>query len=192
MAFDRSYYQRFYFDPRTAVTTRTQVARRARLVAAALRYLDLPVRSILDAGCGVGAMRAPLLRALPGARYLGLEVSDYLCARYGWKQGAIQDFRSRQRFDLVICDDVLQYLDDRAARRALRALARACRGALFFGALTEEDWNGNCDRAATDETPWIRPAEWYRKELRRSFTPAGCGVWIRLGTPVVLWELDRG
>ena len=191
MLFDHAYYQRFYFDPRTAVTTRAQTANRARLISACLRYLDLPVAHILDAGCGTGALRGPLLRQFRTAKYLGLEVSRYLCDRYGWQQGAIQDFRSRRRFDLVICEDVLQYLDDRAARRAIRNLGAACRGALYFGALTQEDWEENCDRAATDKTPWLRKGEWYRRELKRSFLPVGCGMWVRLKTKVVLWELDR-
>ena len=68
MSFDAAYYQRYYFDPRSAVTTRAQTARRARLIAACLRYLDLPVRRILDAGCGVGALHRPLLRQLKGRR----------------------------------------------------------------------------------------------------------------------------
>lgn len=190
MKFDKAYYQRFYFNPRSAVTTPAQAAARARLVAACVRYLDLPVRRILDAGCGIGALRKPLLRELPGARYVGIEVSDYLCERYGWQRGTVQDLRVRGQFDLVICYDVLQYLDDAAARRAIRNLARACRGALHFGALTSEDWADNCDQHATDKTPWLRPGDWYRRELGRWFVPVGCGVWVHRETPVSLWNLD--
>jgi len=68
---------------------------RARLIAAATQYVGLPVRRILDAGCGIGLLRAPLKRFLPRAAYTGLEMSEYLCARYGWRQGAIQDWRGR-------------------------------------------------------------------------------------------------
>jgi hypothetical protein len=32
--FDRDYYQRFYFDPRTAVVSRAEMNARARLIAA--------------------------------------------------------------------------------------------------------------------------------------------------------------
>src|ERR1700722_11538557 len=101
MAFDRDYYQRFYFNPRTAVTSRTEMIARARLIVGCLRYIDLPVATILDAGCGVGLLRAPLKRSLRRADYVGLEYSAYLCERYGWRQGSIETFRSRQRFDLV-------------------------------------------------------------------------------------------
>src|SRR4051812_37841990 len=176
--FGRAYYQRFYLDARTAVTTAAQTRARARLIAACLRYLDIPVQRILDVGCGTGALRRPLLRELQGATWLGVEASPYLCGRFGWQQGAIQDLRVRGRFDLVVCYDVLQYLDDRDARRAIRNLRRVCRGALHFGALTREDWESNCDRSATDRTRWMRPGDWYRQELGRGFVPAGLGMWL--------------
>ena len=192
MPFDRAYYERYYLNPSTAVTTRAEVQARARLIAACLGYLEIPVRRILDAGCGIGALRRPLLRQLKGATYVGLEVNDYICKRYGWRQGAIQDFHSRARFDLVICNDVLQYLDDAESRRAIRNLESVCRGALYFGALTKEDWEDNCDRPLTDKTPWLRPDSWYRRELKRGFVSIGCGIWVHNETPVSLWSLERG
>ncbi|HEY7929971.1 MAG TPA: class I SAM-dependent methyltransferase, partial [Steroidobacteraceae bacterium] len=145
MPFDRAYYQRFYFNPRTAVTSRAEMGARARLIAGCVDYVGLPVRSILDAGCGIGLLRAPLQRSLRRARYVGLEYSEYLCERYGWLQGSVDSFRTRERFDLVVCYDVLQYLSAAQARRAIANLARWCRGALYFGALTNEDWRDNCD-----------------------------------------------
>src|SRR5690242_4414168 len=74
-AFDAAFYRRFYFDPRTKVTTREETAARARTVAALVEHLELPVRTILDAGCGLGWMRRPLLRAFSRAKYTGIEVS---------------------------------------------------------------------------------------------------------------------
>jgi SAM-dependent methyltransferase len=192
MAFDRAYYERFYRNPRTAVTSREEMRQRAALIAAGADYVGLPVRSILDAGCGVGLLRAPLLRHFKRAEYLGLEYSEYLCRRYRWQQGAIQDFRTRKRFDVVICYDVLQYLDAADARRAIARLARVCRGALYFGALTLEDWRHNCDRSRTDRISGLRTGQWYRRELRRYFEPLGLGLWTRRGAPLTLWELDRG
>jgi hypothetical protein len=120
-----------------------------------------------------------------------VETSPWLCARFGWKRGTVQDLRVRGRFDLVVCDDVLQYLDDRDARRAIGNLRRVCRGALYFGALTREDWEANCDRTSTDPTPWLRPGDWYRRELARGFVPAGMGLWLHHRTPVALWDLER-
>lgn len=190
MAFDREYYQRFYFDPRTAVTTRAEMRARARLIAGCVDYVGLPVRRILDAGCGVGLLRAPLRRALRRASYVGLEYSAWLCQRYGWRQGSIASYRTRERFDLVICYDVLQYLSAPEARRAIANLASLCRGALYFGALTREDWQHNCDQSRTDPIPGLRTGRWYRRELSRAFRPLGCGMWLKRDLNVTLWELD--
>jgi SAM-dependent methyltransferase len=188
--FDKDYYQRFYFNPRTAVTSRAEMRDRAALIAACVDYAGLPVRRILDAGCGVGLLRAPLLRRLRRAQYVGLETSAYLCRRYGWRQGTLQTLRSRERFDLVICYDVLQYLKAAEARQAIANLARVCRGALYFGALTSGDWRNNCDQSRTDHIPGLRAASWYRRELGRHFSPLGCGMWLRRAAPVTLWDLD--
>jgi SAM-dependent methyltransferase len=190
MAFDRDYYQRFYFNPRTAVTSRAEMRARARLIAACTEYVGLPVRRILDAGCGVGLLRAPLRRALRKAEYVGLEVSEYLCQRYGWQQGSIATLRTRQRFDLVICYDVLQYLSPPEARRAIVNLSRVCLGALYFGALTVEDWRNNCDQSRTDQIAGLRPGAWYRRELARAFRPLGCGMWLKRNLGISLWDLD--
>jgi 2-polyprenyl-3-methyl-5-hydroxy-6-metoxy-1,4-benzoquinol methylase len=190
MAFDQAYYQRFYFDRRTAVTSRSEMRARARLISSCLGYIGMPVGSILDAGCGVGLLRAPLLQSHKRASYTGLEFSDYLCKRYGWRQGSIDTFRSRQRFDLVICYDVLQYLSAARAQRAIANLAKLCRGALYFGALTREDWRDNCDQDRTDRIPGLRPGSWYRRELSSSFRQLGCGMWIKRDLPLTLWNLD--
>jgi 2-polyprenyl-3-methyl-5-hydroxy-6-metoxy-1,4-benzoquinol methylase len=190
MAFDQDYYQRFYYNPRTAVTSRAEMRARGRMIAACAQYVGLPVKSILDAGCGVGLLKAPLTRAFPAARYVGLEYSEYLCKRYGWRQGSVATLRTRERFDLVVCYDVLQYLGVQEARRAIANLARVCRGALYFGALTTEDWRDNCDQSRTDRIPGLRPGAWYRRELKRAFRPVGCGVWLKRNVNLTLWDLD--
>src|ERR1700751_5441931 len=132
MQFSRDYYQRYYFDPRTAVASRSEMRARAQLIAACPAHLQLPVRLILDAGCGTGLLRAAMRRLLPRAHYVALESSEYLCRRYGWLRGRIEDYRPRAPFDLVICYDVLQYLDAASAQRALENLPRLCRGVLYF------------------------------------------------------------
>jgi 2-polyprenyl-3-methyl-5-hydroxy-6-metoxy-1,4-benzoquinol methylase len=190
MAFDRDYYRRFYYNPRTAVTSRAEMAARARLIAGCVQYVGLPVKEILDVGCGVGLLRAPLKRALPKAQYVGLEFSDYLCRRYGWRRGSVATLRLRERFDLVICYDVLQYLSPKEAKRAIANLARVCRGALYFGALTLEDWRDNCDQTRTDRIAGLRPGAWYRRELARTFRPIGCGIWLKRELRLTLWNLD--
>lgn len=189
--FDRDYYRRYYLDPRTAVGSPHEARARAHLIAALADHIGLPVRTILDAGCGIGQLRAPLLERLPRARYAGLEASEYLCARYGWEQGSVESYRAPVPFDLVICYDVVQYLPDRAAARALANLTRLTRGVLYFSALTRTDWRVNCDRRRTDRAVHMRPGEWYRERLRRGFREVGAGFWARRGAPLIIWELER-
>ena len=190
-SFDAAFYRRFYFDPRTQVTTRADANGRARTVAALVEHLDLPVRTILDAGCGLGWMRKPLLRAFPHASYIGIEVSRLMCERYGWTHASIASYRTRKRFDLVICDDVLQYLTDVEAARAIANLGRLCRGAMFLQAPTREDWQHNADRSCSDEDIHLRPTSWYRTRLARRFRHAGFGLYVRRSLPLLQWELSR-
>ncbi len=188
--FDRAYYQRYYLDPRTCVTSRHQMKMRARLIAAQAGYLGLPVRTILDAGCGVGMLRAPLRRSLPGASYTGLEFSAYLCTRYGWIQGSIETYSPQRPFDLVVCYDVLQYLDARSAARALSNLGSVCQGLLYISALTLADWRDNCDQSRTDSDVHLRAGEWYRRRLRRAFREIGAGFWLHRDLDVAVWEME--
>lgn len=189
--FDAGFYRRFYLDPKTRVVTRAEMARRADLVAAFARHGEFPVKRILDVGCGLGLMRAALERHFPKASYTGLEVSEYLCRKYGWEQGSAATFSSPHPFDLVICYDVLQYLSTREAAAALRNLGRLCRGVLHFGVLTTEDWELYCDRTNTDRHVHIRPGAWYRRRLAPDFINAGSGMFVRRGAPIHLWELDQ-
>lgn len=188
--FNHEYYRRYYYDPRTAVTTPREMQARARLIAAFTDHVGMPVRRLLDAGCGTGLLRTPLKRLLPRAEYVCLEGSAYLCSRYGWEHGLIEEYRSSAAFDLVICYDVLQYLEARAAARALGNFARLCRGVLYFSALTRRDWEWNCDPARTDSNVHLRPAGWYRQRLQRNFREIGAGFWLRRGVPLTVWELE--
>jgi SAM-dependent methyltransferase len=188
--FDAAYFRRFYFERETRVVTREEMRARAELIVAILRQAQHPIRSILDAGCGIGMLKPAFARVLARARYVGLESSDYLCRRFGWVQGSVVDFKPAVPFDLVVCYDVLQYLDDRAAARAMANLARLSRVAVYFSALTIEDWRKNCDRSRTDRDVNMRPAAWYRARLRRNFRYRGFGVWIRKNKATVRWALE--
>jgi SAM-dependent methyltransferase len=190
MQFDRDYYRRYYYDPRTAVATRAEMRARARLIAAFAAHVGLPLRRILEAGCGTGLLRAELRKLVPRAHYTALDASEYLCRRHGWRLGRIEEFRTPKPFDLLVCYDVLQYLDTPSAERALRNFARLTRGALYFSALTRGDLEVNADRSRTDPDVYLRSARWYRTRLRRHFREAGLGLWLRRGAPLTLWELE--
>jgi SAM-dependent methyltransferase len=189
-AFDAEYFRRFYFDPATRVTSAAEMHARAALIVAALRHAKLPLRRILDAGCGVGLLRDAFAKLAPRALYTGLERSEYLCGRYGWIRGSVADYRPRAPFDLVVSYDVLQYLTDREAAQALANLARLSRGALYFSALTREDWRANCDTARTDRSVHLRTGAWYIRRLRRNFRYLGLGLWTARQVSALLWELE--
>src|SRR5256884_6332933 len=133
--FGREYYRRYYLDPRPAVATRREMQARARLIVALTGHVGLPVRRILEAGCGTGMLRAALRRRLPRAHYVALESSEYLCRRYGWERGRIETYRAAAPFDLGICYDVLQYLQAAAARRGPANLGRRGPGGLYLNPL---------------------------------------------------------
>jgi 2-polyprenyl-3-methyl-5-hydroxy-6-metoxy-1,4-benzoquinol methylase len=187
--FDEAYYKRYYFDSRTAVTSKTEMRVRGELIGAYANHIGLPVRRLLDAGCGIGLLRPALTRAFPNAEYTGLEYSEYLCQRYGWTQGSLADWAANP-FDLVVCYDVLQYLDDYTAARAIANLGRLTRGMLYLSALTTRDWRENCDRTRTDRDVHLRDADWYGSRLRRNFRPSGAGFWVRRGAPLTTWEME--
>jgi SAM-dependent methyltransferase len=189
--FGEAFFRKFYLNPATRVITAPEMQARAALIAGALQHCEIPVRSILDAGCGIGLLRKPFAKALPRARYTGLEVSEYLCSRYGWKQASIADFKPRKPYDLVVCYDVLQYLPDADAARSLANFANLTGAALYFSALTTQDWRKNCDRTRTDRAVRIRPGDWYRKRLRKSFRYIGFGVWLRKDATAILWDLEQ-
>jgi 2-polyprenyl-3-methyl-5-hydroxy-6-metoxy-1,4-benzoquinol methylase len=190
-SFDAAYFERFYRNARTRVVTPAEMTARAQLIVAALMHAQIPVRSILDVGCGVGLMRPALSRLLPRARYAGLDSSEYLCRRYGWIRGSAADFRPAEPYDLVICYDVLQYLGDREAGKAIDNFSRLTRAALYVSALTHKDARENCDRARTDLDVHLRSGGWYRRRLQRRFRHIGFGVWVRKNVSAILWEMER-
>lgn len=187
--FDKAYYDRFYRDPETRAVTPAATRRLAVFLAAYLRHLEIPVRQVLDLGCGTGGLLRALGRSFPKARTRGVEVSDYLCRTYGWEPGSVTDYGGDPA-DLVICNDVLGYLDDVACERALANLKRLAGGALYLGVLTREDL-ALCDRERTDAAQTARPAAWYRKRLAGDFLAVGGGLFLRQPVEVAVWHLER-
>lgn len=188
--FDKAYYDRFYRDSATRAASRHDADLQAAFIGAYLRHLRIPVRHVLDIGCGLGRLLDALGEAFPHATRLGIESSRYLCERYGWQAGALPDDVPSRSFDLVVCDDVLAYLDADEAAAAIATLARLTRKALFFGVLTEEDL-AICDASRTDTDVHLRPAAWYRRRLSRRFQAVGGGLWLRKPVDAPIWTLDR-
>jgi 2-polyprenyl-3-methyl-5-hydroxy-6-metoxy-1,4-benzoquinol methylase len=190
--FDRRYYERFYLDPKTRVTDQAALDRLGDFVCSYLKYLPLSVKRVLDLGCGIGLWQPVLARHFPEASYQGVEISEYLCQQYGWQQGSVVDYTSRTRFDLVVCQGVLPYLDAQSAKRAIDNLGALTRGALYLEAITQDDWDsGIIDKRRTDGSMLLRSASWYRRALRPHFDALGGGVWLSKRAKPALYALER-
>ena len=188
--FDKAYYDRYYRNPGTRVVKPREIQRQADFIAAYLRYLGVPINGIADIGCGLGRLLTALGQAFPKARTLGVESSRYLCAELGWEAGSLPDYPVVRQYDLVVCYDVLSYLEDHEAAYAIKTLNLLTRRALFFGALTEED-RDLCDPVRTDTDVYLRSNRWYRRRLDRHFEPVGGGLWLKKPVQAFIWTLDR-
>jgi SAM-dependent methyltransferase len=191
-AFNEAYYKRFYLDSRTRVRSSAAETRLASFVFGYLDHLGVPVRRVVDLGCGLGKWKGLLAKRHPRADYTGVEFSPYLCGKYGWNQGSAADFRGRGRYDLVLCQSVIQYLGDEDARRAVANMARLCRGAVYLEIITKRDWREHCDRKATDGKVHLREGAWYRDLLSPHFRNAGGGLFLPRDSGAVLYELESG
>lgn len=188
--FDEAYYEKFYKNRRTRVADRESCELLAGFVFSYLDYLRMPLRRVLDIGCGTGLWRREVRRRSPGARYVGVEHSEHACSKYGWEKGSVIDYRTEEEFDLVICQGVLQYLDDTEAAAALENLARLAPAALYLEVLTSEDWERNCNREITDGHVHLRSIAWYRERLRPHFRNCGGGLLLAKAAPAVLYEIE--
>ena len=178
--YDEAYFQHWY--RRSDIGGPQRLARKVALaVACAEYYLERPIRSVLDIGCGEGAWRAPLLKLRPKLAYLGFDSSDYAIARHGrarnlhWARFAdFEHLRPCAPVDLLICSDVLHYLDTRELDRGLPALAELCAGVAFIEVFTRGDG------AVGDEDAFKqRNAAFYRERLRGlGLHPLGSHCWL--------------
>jgi len=179
--YDRRYYERFYRARSTRVLSPGERRRRiAAVVALAEHHLGRRLRSALDVGCGPGLWGAELLRQRPRLRYTGLDPSPAAVAlaarRLGVRRGGLDelDTLGRRRFDLVICADVLHYLDAAAVRAALPALAARARGPLYLEVLTSAE-SVEGDRHGLRR----RPPSWYLREFASAgLAPAGLHLYL--------------
>jgi len=178
--YDAAWFEHWY--RRSGLGDRRRIARKVHLaVAMAEYYLERPIHTVLDVGCGEGAWRAPLLKLRPKLNYLGLDSSHYAVQRYGqlrnlhWaKFGDLQYLRPCAPVDLLICADVLHYVPSRELRRGLMGLAQLCGGLAFLETFCSEDaFDGD------QEGLHLRPGRWYRRNFRQvGLTAVGSHCWL--------------
>jgi SAM-dependent methyltransferase len=189
--FDAAYYERFYVDARTRAHSGPEVARLAQgLDGMASWLLQRPLASALEIGAGPGFLRDWFAKERPKVRYVSTDFSAHACEQFGHQRLDVARKKLRGTFDLVICQGVLQYLDDDACARALANLTAMTRALLYLEALTERDVREVCDPDGTDVDVHLRRGRFYREHLKPGFRQVGAGFWARLGGPVSLYELE--
>lgn len=191
-SFDAAYFRRYYESRRSRVYGKEQIDHLARGVTGLVGWFGGEIERVLDVGAGTGLWGAWFAEHLPAARYRSVDVSAYACAKYGHERRDISRWRARERFDLVVCQGVLPYLDDDACARAIANMAAMCRGFLYVEAITSKDLREVCDRTKTDVSVRARPAAFYRKLLRHHFERLGCGLHHVKGGDKLFYELERG
>lgn len=194
--YDADYFKRWYQADQAGGAAR--LARKVALaVSSAEYYLERPIRSVLDIGCGEGAWRAPLLKLRPRVQYLGFDSSAYAIQRYGRSRNLhmakVGDFawlRPCAPVDLLVCSDVMHYVPSRELRPALDGFAELTGGVAFLEAFSAEDeFDGD------HEGFQARPARWYRSGLKNAgFTALGSHCWLSptlAGHAAALERADR-
>jgi SAM-dependent methyltransferase len=145
--YDRSYFDRWYRNPRTRIHVNAGVERKARLAVHVAEYLlERPVKSVLDVGCGEGPWQPILARLRPGIRYAGIDSSEFAIRRWGRRRnlrlgsfGALDEAGLEGPYDLVVCSDVLHYVPSRELDRGLAAIRALLGGVAWFEMFTSSD-----------------------------------------------------
>lgn len=164
--YDQAYFDKWYRHPQHRVKSPAELARQVAFVLGSAEFvLGRPVKSVLDVGCGEGQWRAALRRHRPRVHYTGVDPSMYAVEKYGASRnlllGRIDTLDSlalRDRFDLVVCCGMLNYLTPRALELGVQQVAARVGGMAYLELFTSED-------AIEGDTDWPapRPAAWYRR-----------------------------
>lgn len=177
-SYDQAYFDHWYRSPTHRISQKSLLQRKVRLALAMAEYhLGHPVRSVLDVGCGEGAWRAVLLGRRPNLSYRGIDASGYAVARYGSRRnlcplrfGQLAQTRFGAPVDLLVCADLLHYLDAREIRQGLAGFAELCDGVAFVEVFARGD------EFVGDHLGFkARSAAWYREQLRAAGFRAGGG-----------------
>jgi len=186
--FDASYYRRFYRD--CPVHDRRRIAQLASGVTGLSAWWGISLRSVLDVGAGTGLWRDWFGAERPQVAYRSIDVSDYACRRYGHEQADISRWQPETPSDLVVCQGVLQYLDDASCSRAIGNLGAACRALLYLEVPTAGDLDEIIDPDATDLDIHWRAGSWYRRRLGRHFRCIGGGLYVARAAGLHFYELE--
>ncbi len=183
-AYDKAYYDKWYRHPEHRVITATKTARKAHLaLAVAEYYLERPVRTVLDVGCGEGQWQPVLKKLRPRLRYTGIDPSPYAVRRFGKRRHIVQGSFGNlpdlaDSYDLIICSDSLYYIPDDELIMGLHILAPRLAGVAFLEAYPQE-----ADLRGDTSGMHPRSAAFYRKIFRNAGLRP-CGSHCYVGPPL--------
>jgi predicted TPR repeat methyltransferase len=192
VAFDASYFRRYYESRRSRVYSDEQIDHLARGVTGMVQWFGGTIDRVLDVGAGTGLWGRWFRAHMKDVRYRSVDVSEYACATYGHERRDIARWRAKEKYDLVVCQGVLPYLDDGACAKAIANMAFMCKGFLYLEAITARDLREVCDRTRTDVRVFPRTRAAYRRALTRHFESLGCGLHHVRGGPALFYDLERG
>ncbi len=184
--YTKAYFDKWYRHPRHRVKSPTDIERQLRFVVSATEYLfERPVRKVLDVGAGEGNWSLALKKIRPGAKYYGVDASEYAVERFGRKRNirlgtfaTLPELGLPDDFDLVLCCGVLNYVALRELRSGLTFLATLCPGAAYFEVFSSaDDAEGDFTRAEA------RAPAWWRALFRKAGWSA-LGMHLYLPTPI--------
>ena len=168
--YDRAYFDRWYRDPKTRVKSCAAIRRKAALaLSVAEYYLERPVRTVLDAGCGEGNWLPALKSLRPAICYTGVDASSYAVGRFGKKRNirlgtfaSLEEIGLADDYDLIVCSDTLFYLPLEELKLGLQSLAQRAAGVAFL-----ELYTGSDSVIGDFPAKGLQTAAFYRELLRR-------------------------
>lgn len=194
--YDKAYFDKWYRDPAHRVSTPAMTRRKAALaVAMAEYYLQRPVRTVLDVGCGEGQWQPVLARLRPGIRYTGVDPSAYAVKRHGARRnllcgsfGGLDALPLAPAYDLIVCSNVLYYVPADELALGVHAIAERLGGIAFLEAYSSDE--GLTGDTSAMET---RDADFYRR-LFRDAGLVSCGSHCYVGEALAgcVTTLERG
>jgi predicted TPR repeat methyltransferase len=188
--FDEAYYYRFYENPKTRIYGAKEHSHLAQYVFSFARWNDIPVQSVLDVGAGVGLWKNWIAKNAKDVEYTGTEVSLTMCKKHGYQHRDIARWRDRRKYDLIICQGVLQYLADPDVAPAVANIAAMAGGLVYFEVLTRGDLRDRADTEVTDTDVFVRNGSYYRGLFGKHLLPLGGGLHWTRELPPPFWELD--
>ncbi len=194
--YDRRYFDKWYRDPAHRVSTPASTRRKAALALTVAEYfLERPVRTVLDVGCGEGQWQPVLARLRPGIHYTGIDPSAYAIRRFGRRRnllpggfGDLARLRLAATYDLIICSDVLYYASREELKAGLPEIVARLGGVAFLEAYaSREAMKG--DFRDIDR----RDISFYRRAFQR-LGLVSCGPHCYAGPPLAgqVTAMERG